>query len=828
MTISGGYETVAENDRWTVEVNGTDYTNNLDLMEFKERINVPIRWNAVFLGIDPNTNTDFSSRNVVRLKYRGDKAFKGVITEIDPKSGEPRISLKGMGMSFQLDRPNYTKNWNNESVQNIVSELVTSNDASKLSTVDSTNDGSSLPSSVDFRMDDESVLSGLNRLIANDHDGEWWVDEDSNGNDVFNASTQRGGGASVKTYDESNTENIDENTNSIDGDYDGVVVKGYGDGDDQIKSTAGSTSDGDEVLTVVDKTILTDSQAADRASTLNNEKSVSWSEVTVNLADPYEVRQLGENVDIVSEDAGIETETQYRIVQRKYVVDFQSGVRAELVCNDKPRNFYTELRQSEDETRGQTGYMQGNRNTINESNQDLADQSNPLELNFFIPQRFTELVSGGDGTAQVRLDYIVDNYRKSFNATNSNVTDGTTQYVKTSVSDWGDIDSVNTLPRSKGTTNETLGDFIETEVENLRSAEHASFGFGEADVHKEQGTAGVQTDSNGNGTETVSFNRPFTGDGPEPVIQLTPENSYTPEHRINNIGTDGNGDYDSFQIGVVNSPDTDAFVTMHWTAQAQEIYDSVAFDVQVPNTPSQANSQQGSVAFGGIVASLIYRNNSGASIELNYDVSDSGGTSYLSGSTTLAQGEAAIINRFSENVSDGDDLTISFTPTSSDQVKTAQGSAFRTKFGYIIQTISERTYRTPNSAGSVDNVQAYLKDTQGNDISNDNGAQDSQSLPTDDSVNLNALDADDVILSTQNTTADEVTIKANGNTVTTDTFSSVPQSNEDIEIPLSDLNVPGQNTIQIVPNNSSDSNDSGTALVKGNVIVDHKLEGDRN
>jgi len=87
------------------------------------------------------------------------------------------------------------------------------------------------------------------------------------------------------------------------------------------------------------------------------------------------------------------------------------------------------------------------------------------------------------------------------------------------------------------------------------------------------------------------------------------------------------------------------------------------------------------------------------------------------------------------------------------------------------------------------------------------------------------LDASDILLSTQSTNASTLTVKLNGTEIADSPYdlSSIsanpPYKKAGIELPLNQLNTPGQNKVTLVTDD--------TALVKGNVIVDHKVEGER-
>jgi hypothetical protein len=132
-------------------------------------------------------------------------------------------------------------------------------------------------------------------------------------------------------------------------------------------------------------------------------------------------------------------------------------------------------------------------------------------------------------------------------------------------------------------------------------------------------------------------------------------------------------------------------------------------------------------------------------------------------------------------------------------------------------------HEIPENNDGVDRVQAYTADTEGDDI--DAGQDSNQYTDTvggSSTTNINELDADDIILNTQNTDASQLTVKVNGTEVSGSPFSlsgKPSHKKEDISI-TSEATTPGFNTVELIPDDK--------ALVKGNVVVDHKIEGERS
>jgi len=450
MTVDDDLETWGGGN-WTLTINGTDYSNAFQKAEFQEGLNQPIHWQLDIQGLD-SSNSDVSDGNIVELSYAGTKAFKGRIRNSE-SSSELSISLEGLGMAFDLLRRTFTNNWNGTDTNTIVTAVVGS--TMNIGTNEQLNDSAG---TVDFRMDEEQKLAGLNRLAGN-YDGEWWVDEDGNGNDQFNMASQRGGGSSVKTFrtegDQKNAEIATKNTSSGEGNYDGVVVKGYGDGNNQVKATAGSTGDEDEVLVHTDKTIVSEEQAQERADKMKSLRvDGGWTEIKVVPGDPNEILEVGDVVTVDSPDSDISSQ-DFRIVERNYNVDFQGEITAELICNNRPATIFDgDLAETKEQTKSESEYMQGSQNVW--SDKEVANCSNnePLELDFYIPPDVQDVV-GKNRTASIKLNYSASGYRQSASSTTGTFTQNTSTNDEDRVDDTGQqdeqaLDELNTVTVESG------------------------------------------------------------------------------------------------------------------------------------------------------------------------------------------------------------------------------------------------------------------------------------------------------------------------------------------------------------------------------------------
>lgn len=489
MASGVGYETWTGTD-WKLTVNGTSYDTEFTTVEFRERVNEPVEWRAVLEGVD-TSSADFNRGNVVRFERGSTKAFKGRIMEVN-RSSQVQVELNGLGMAVDLQRTTYTDTWTGADTTTIVSEIVGS--TMNIGT------NNSLNASTDFRADEDVKLEALNRL-ANDHEGdnnhggEWWVDEDNSNNDRFNMDTQRGGGSSVKTFrtqgDSANAELAEKKTSRFEGDYDGVVVKGYGDGDDQVQASAGSTGDDDDVLVVTDKTILSDAQAQSRADKLNSEHGGEWKEVKVVPADPHELFDVGDVITVDSSDADISS-SDFRIVERTYKVNLTGAVTAEFVCNNKPRTFYNKVEEQKQETQSQTQHMQGSRNVWSEKESDNCSDAEPLFFDFYVPPDIND-VTNNDRLKKVYLNYSAAAYRQSAGSVTKGTVESTIKTTNNRIESLGE----NAVRNEKVTQTSTPsasgggGKKVTESSQSLTSKDISTTGFTEV--------ARLSTDSSNDG-----------------------------------------------------------------------------------------------------------------------------------------------------------------------------------------------------------------------------------------------------------------------------------------------------------------------------------------
>lgn len=813
MTVDNDLETWGGGN-WTLTINGTDYSNAFQKAQFQESLNEPVHWQIETQGIDAN-NTDVSKGNIVKLSYDGQKAFKGRIRN-SKVSSDLKGELEGLGMAFDLLRRTFTKNYSGSNTDTVVSEVVgTTMNIGTNTRLNSTNN------TVDFRMDEESKLGGINRLVG-DYGGEWWVDEDSNGNDQLNVDTKRGGGSSVKTFrtsgNQKNAAVAEKNTSAGEGDYDGVVVKGYGDGDDQVKATAGATGDEDEVLVYTDKTILSDSQAQKKADELKTLRvDGNWTEITIVPGDPNELLEIGDVVTVDSADADISS-TDYRIVERNYNIDFQGQLEAELVCNNRPATVFDGgLAKTREQTKSQTEYMQGNRNTINESNADVADKNEGTSLEFNIPQRFTQDVTGKERTAAVYLDLSVDNYKQLLNASDVTTIDDQTKVVDTTVNNFGDVETAITDKETFATSDMTIQDAlgIENLVEGGRTnsigytiSSEGTFETGDSFTTGSSDIQGIYV------TISVISNNDNRYTIPEPSDKTS---LY---REIVDIDGDGNNE----EVATYTNVDSNTDLIEGAILGADPDDNTVEF--LVPGEAADGGNYKTELI------SFYARVEDANGNVFFYPNDGSGqGLDIRSWAKMGAQGEIITdFNLFIPGNFKSSTVDLKFTNLSVGVSGNTDGESFTGYYTYY--TIDK--VRTPNAQDGNENVSAYVAKNGSNFDASVNADQGTESLPNTSTTTFGKLDSNDLVLTKKNTTADQVRVYLNGTEIDNSPISlstGPPYTVEDIELTgdaNASLNKPGFNSLEIVPENSADSTDDATSYVKGNVVVDHKIDSERS
>lgn len=405
---------------WQVTVNGSDYTKNLELLEFTNSVNNPLEFTLKTAGLE-GRNTDLRQGAEVVIKNSGFELFRGVLQQVDA-STDRTATLKGSGYSAELDG-DVSQNFKSTTVTNVVNTLIdsTTTDTVTSRTFSTAFDLSSTINVDNFRVN-KTQLQDVNRLMG-EYSTEWYLSYDGANNPVFNVTDQilnddGSGGtiATITTYGTNQSaEVVKRNTNRNEGDYNGVIVRGYGDGGDQITATAGSTGKGNRVLIYTDKTILTQSQAQKRADNLLNSRSVPWREIRVKPNDPNKLYGIGDYLTVDAEDAKLDGD--YRVIETYYKIYVgEEQVESKLVLSNKAQSFLSDFKTEEAKRESQTDYMQGARNIWGDKENANCSQAEPLTIDFEIPEDVKN-ISGENTVRNVKLNYSASEFRRSSSST---------------------------------------------------------------------------------------------------------------------------------------------------------------------------------------------------------------------------------------------------------------------------------------------------------------------------------------------------------------------------------------------------------------------------
>jgi len=393
---------------WQVSINGSDYTKNLELLEFSNSVNNPLKFTLKTAGLE-GRNTDLRQGAEVVIKNSGFELFRGVLQQVDA-STDRRATLKGSGYSAELDG-DVSGSFQGVSFSSVVNSLV---DTTSTNTVTSRTFSTSFNLGTDPTVDDFRVnktqLKDTNRLMG-EYSKEWYLSFDGSNNPVFNVTDQilndDGSGGTIGTIttygSDQSAETVDRNTNRNQGDYDGVIVRGYGDGDDQVKATAGSTGKGNRVLIYTDKTILSSSQAQKRADNLLSSRSVPWREIEVTPNDPNKLYGIGDYLTVDAEDAKLDGD--YRVIETYYKIYIgEEEVESKITLSNKAQTFLSEFQTEKEKREGETDHMQGARNVWSDKETANATSVEPLTIDFEVPQDVVDIANNN------RLDRIEFNY----------------------------------------------------------------------------------------------------------------------------------------------------------------------------------------------------------------------------------------------------------------------------------------------------------------------------------------------------------------------------------------------------------------------------------
>lgn len=540
---------------WQVEVNGTDYTNYVSLIEFENEINNPLSFSVEINGVS-GRNTDIAQGRELVIKFKDFPLFRGVVQEVDAGTGLQN-TLKGGGYATELEA-DVDNHYQSTDVSTVVDDIVDTSSTATGKTFSTSYNLSGSPVSVDDFRANKTQLEEVNRLMG-EYDIEWYESFDGSDEPVFNVVDQvqnDDGGSPLDTIvtsgSDQNAQVVRRNSNRNQGDFDGVIVRGYGDGDDQVTASAGSTGKGNRVLIYTDKTILSSSQAQKRANNLESSRTVYWREIRVKPATPNQLYGLGDLLRVDAEDAKLDDD--YRVVGTWYKIDLvEEDVETTLTLSNKPQTFLSDFKTQEEKTSSQTDFMQGARNVWSEKETANASSVEPLTIDIYVPPDIEDLANN-NRLNKIKLNYAAAPYRQSANT------------VKASTVESNSPGSTNTVHDSSSPSSTYNTDVSAVEVETGTQLQAST-----------TGTTFISTAANDSGQDS-NLNDSFTGNTWNTVTSFTPASgddesaqviismNTQPELAAGNSGD--SGEYtEQFRVtgGVRDWPDSDGVRVYEWT-----------------------------------------------------------------------------------------------------------------------------------------------------------------------------------------------------------------------------------------------------------------------
>jgi len=816
---------------WQVFVNGSEYTSNVNSIEFERSVNNPIKFVVKTSGIS-GRESDISRGQEIVVSYSGFELFRGVLQQVDAETGV-NATIKGSGYSSELDG-NVSSKFSSTDVSSIVNDLIDGTTVPN-DRVFSTSFSNATVNVEDFRAN-TNQLEDVNRLLG-EFDLEWFTSFDSDDNPVFNVTFQiqnDDNGKPLDTFSTSgpgqNAEVIKRNTNRNKGNFDGILVRGYGDGEDQITATAGNTGSDSRVLIYTDKSIITESEAQNRADSLQSERTVEWREIRVKPSEPTQLFGLGDLLKVDSEDAKLND--NYRVVETYYKIDLNADdVSATLMLSNRPQTFVNSFKTEQAKRRGQTDHMQGSSNTINESNKEVSSSTSGTKIEFNVPERFVTDTAGNTRVKDARLDFSVDNYKRLIQASDAKGIDDSTKFVDTTVTDFGDVERVNTEPKPRGDVDETLADFRQTDTTTsgaggsyIQSASNSSsqaFATEGVDLNLAEVDAGTASSQGAiivtHLFVTPSSNLELDDAGDQTII------SY--DFRVEDEG------------GNIVVPELQSVARTTHVAKfiQKKSYTLLNFD----DSPDTSETQ-----------TLNFDLNLDSIPHINLvDLDGSEGADVFIDDNNLSSDEVDVTVENS-NLGSGHDVGVEVASTDNPKVEPESEDIVLThripedtdnreytpvvnpsNDCFIGSNVSlyvedEHIHQLPDTSEGADNVQAYTAKPDGTggetDIDAGDGAsQSDDEVPNQDTFTFGQLDSNELILSKKQTNAGQLTVKVNGTEIAASPFilsGSPPFIQRDIDL-SGEIDSAGSFTVELIPDEK--------AAVKGNVIIDHKKDEDQ-
>lgn len=448
---------------WDIDVGSLNLSKAIRRMYFTDSISQSgeFELDVVF------TPQNVSGGDKLTITKEDQDAFYGVLSR-PGKSSQGESTLSGGGAAEVLRDKPVNGEFLGYDIVDLVDEVFDQLDVSsiKVGVNEELTDGTGV---VDARADDEGALTFLNRIVAS-HGGEWYTSYDSENDQFeFNVVNKLESSSVQKTFTQNNTKKIEDEL-VIDEEYDGVIVKGYGDGDDQITGVYPERDNwpsDPKILKFTDKTILSEDEAANTAESVYN-KHDEWRSIYVYPSSHEELLNLGDKVDIDEPRTGFSG--TYRVVARTLSLDFKEKKQVEYVLSEKPLGIIDEAENVQEQTDSQTDYEQGAKNKYSDKQSDQANNTNPLRLELHVPDDIEDR-SGRNRLKSVSLNYTLKDFRQYLDSEAVSVLEN-----KADASQTGSVDNNKSDASQSGSVDSNKSDASQSgEVKN-NSAETSQSG----------------------------------------------------------------------------------------------------------------------------------------------------------------------------------------------------------------------------------------------------------------------------------------------------------------------------------------------------------------
>lgn len=350
----------------------------------------------------------FQKGRIIKIYKNGVEDFRGQI-DIREITNEGLLRLMGVGLGEKkYVQPNAPNNsWQSESNSTILTALDDNVSGVSVGTVDSKNVNAFRTSSA------QSCLQALFKLAKQTGQDAYFSYSGSTIN--VNLVDHQGSSTSVETLNGGIDTGVIRRKEDDSEKVKKVTVIGAGTGDDQVSGSYGpSFSQGDNEVTITDKSIMSDVEADERAEKEYDIRSLTKYTYTVPINDASRVFTLGDVISL--KDDRTSTDTDLRITRIKRVVTMNDE-RVDLqVRGTSDRESEMDSLTAEKASRSSVRELESmNQGSINYNTwgSGINSKNNyPLKIGFYVSGDMA-FVDGELNIDSLKLDYDVDKFKSN-------------------------------------------------------------------------------------------------------------------------------------------------------------------------------------------------------------------------------------------------------------------------------------------------------------------------------------------------------------------------------------------------------------------------------